>query len=44
MLASIAATATRKITVPITFTCGGAPTRAAPQTKSGNVVCEPALK
>src|SRR5688572_28768329 len=36
-LASIAATATTKITVLITFTCGGAPMRAAPQTKTGNV-------
>jgi hypothetical protein len=33
-----------KIAVPITLTCGGAPTRAAPQTKSGNVVSAPALK
>ena len=30
--------------MPITFTCGGAPTRAAPQTNSGNVVLDPALK
>ena len=37
-------TATPKITVPITFTCGGAPKRAAPQTNKGNVVRGPALK
>ena len=42
--ATIATTATAKIAVPITFTCGGAPTRAAPQTKSGNVVLGPAMK
>ena len=28
----------------MTFTCGGAPMRAAPQTNSGNVVSEPELK
>src|SRR5436309_2411555 len=44
MFATIATTATVKIAVPITFTCGGAPTRAAPQTKSGNVTSAPALK
>jgi len=43
-LASIAASATMKMAVPITFTCGGAPTRAAPQTKSGNVIFGPATK
>src|SRR5262249_42961480 len=43
-LPTIATTAIVKIAVPITFTCGGAPTRAAPQTKSGNVVRGPALK
>src|SRR5262249_44471725 len=43
-LVSAAPTATTKIAVPMTLTCGGAPTRAAPQTKSGNVVSEPALK
>ena len=37
-------TATRKIALAITFTCGGTETRAAPQTKSGNVVVEPATK
>jgi hypothetical protein len=42
--ASIPITATAKIAVPITFTCGGAPTRAAPHTNSGNVICEPELK
>ena len=31
-------TATPKMAVPITFTCGGAPTRAAPQTNKGKVV------
>ena len=31
-LASIRPAAKRKIIVPITFTCGGTPTRAAPQT------------
>src|SRR5262249_10624315 len=36
-LPSMASTATAKIVVPITFTCGGAPTRAAPQTNRGNV-------
>src|SRR5689334_1916493 len=41
---SMAVTATTKIAVPITFTCGGAPIRAAPQTNSGNVVSDPALK
>ena len=30
--------------MPITLICGGVATRAAPQTKSGNVVVEPALK
>ena len=38
------ARARTKIAVPMTFTCGGAPTRAAPQTKSGNVTSLPALK
>jgi hypothetical protein len=41
---SIPITATAKIAVPMTFTCGGAPTRAAPHTKSGNVTFEPELK
>ena len=44
MLISMSVSAMRKIAVPITFTCGGAPTRAAPQTKSGNVTWLPALK
>ena len=44
MFASIAPRATTKIAVAITFTCGGAPTRAAPQTNSGNVTSEPELK
>ena len=35
---------TKKIAEPITLTCGGAATRAAPQTKSGNVTVVPALK
>src|SRR5919106_6448599 len=43
-LASIRPTATTKMIVPSTFTCGGAPTRAAPQTNIGNVTVEPALK
>jgi hypothetical protein len=38
MFASIRPSAITKIIVPITFTCGGAPTRAAPQTNSGNVI------
>src|SRR5215210_3315303 len=42
--AIIAVTANTKIAVPITLTCGGAPTRAAPQTKIGNVTFGPALK
>ena len=37
-------TATMKIALAITLTCGGTETRAAPQTKSGNVVVEPATK
>ncbi len=37
-------TATRKIALAMTFTCGGTETRAAPQTKSGNVVVGPATK
>ena len=37
-------TATAKMAVPITFTCGGAPTRAAPQTNKGKVVRDPELK
>ena len=41
---TIRVTATMKMTLPITFTCGGAPTRAAPQTKSGNVIFGPLLK
>ena len=40
----MAASATMKMALPITFTCGGAPTRAAPQTKSGNVISEPETK
>src|SRR5207249_2723349 len=43
-LPSIPSTATAKIVVPITFTCGGAPTRAAPHTNSGNVTLLPATK
>src|SRR5439155_21193809 len=43
-LTSIAVRATTKIAVPITFTCGGAPMRAAPQTKRGNVTFDPELK
>src|SRR5262249_61541710 len=35
--ATITVTATRKIVVPMTLICGGAPTRAAPQTYNGNV-------
>ena len=31
-------------TLPSTFTCGGAPMRAAPHTNSGNVIRGPALK
>src|SRR5262249_47054931 len=37
-------TAMTKIAVPMTLTCGGAPILAAPQTKSGNVTCDPELK
>src|SRR6185312_13229401 len=37
MLTSAAVSAITKMAVPITFTCGGAPILAAPQTKSGNV-------
>ena len=44
MLATMPVTAITKIAVPITLICGGVATRAAPQTKSGNVVVEPALK
>src|SRR5437588_5290714 len=33
-----------KITLPITFTCGGAPTRAEFHTNTGNVTRGPALK
>ena len=36
-MTSIAVRAMTKIAVPITFTCGGAPTRAAPQTNKGKV-------
>ncbi len=36
--------ASTKIAVARTLTCGGAPTRAAPQTNSGNVVSAPELK
>src|SRR5207244_13196164 len=43
-LPSMAATAMTKMAVPITFTCGGAPTCAAPQTNNGNVTFEPATK
>ncbi len=43
-LTSIAVRAITKMAVPITFTCGGAPILAAPQTKSGNVTLEPELK
>ena len=42
--ANMRPSATTKINVPNTFTCGGAPTRAAPQTKSGNVIVAPELK
>src|SRR5437870_6437372 len=42
--ATIPVTATMKITLPITFTCGGAPTRAEFHTKTGNVTRGPALK
>ena len=41
---SIRLSATPKIAVPITLTCAGAPTRAAPHTKRGNVTRVPALK
>ena len=44
MLANINTIATRKIIDPITLICGGTATRAAPHTKSGNVVSDPALK
>ena len=44
MFTAIAASATTKMALATTFTCGGTATRAAPQTKSGNVVSEPALK
>src|SRR5919106_5234419 len=44
MLASIKPTAATKMTIPITFTWGGAPMRAAPQTNMGNVTVVPALK
>ena len=40
----MALTAIKKIALPITFTCGGAPIRAAPQTNSGNVTSDPELK
>src|SRR5205823_10900015 len=43
-LPSINVTATAKIAVPITLICGGVATRAAPQTKIGNVTRLPALK
>ena len=36
--------ATRKISVPSTFTSGGMPTRLAPNTHSGKVTVRPALK
>src|SRR5207249_7196509 len=42
--AIIPVTATMKMTLPITFTCGGAPTLAEFQTKTGNVTRGPALK
>jgi hypothetical protein len=44
MFASMPAVAITKIAVPITLICGGVATRAAPQTKSGNVIVAPALK
>ena len=40
----MAPSAITKIAVPITFTCGGAPTRAEPHTNSGNVTSLPELK
>src|SRR5207302_6512146 len=43
-LPSMHVTATVKIAVPITLICGGVATRAAPQTKIGNVTRFPALK
>ena len=43
-LASMTPNASTKIAVPITLTCGGAPTRAAPQTKSGNVDLAPGVE
>src|SRR6187399_3137332 len=43
-LPAMKSTDTRKIALAMTFTCGGTETLAAPQTKSGNVVVEPATK
>src|SRR5207237_10570683 len=43
-LTSITPTATVKIAVPMTLIWGGVATRAAPQTKSGNVTVWPELK
>ena len=43
-VSSISASVTKKIIVAIMLTCGGIATRAAPQTNSGNVTVEPALK
>ncbi len=42
--ARASATPNRKISVPMTFTCGGTPTRDAPYTHSGNVSVLPLLK
>ena len=44
MLVTAIVNASTKIAVARTLTCGGAPTRAAPQTNSGNVVSAPELK
>ena len=44
MFVTATVNASTKIAVARTLTCGGAPTRAAPQTNSGNVVSAPELK
>src|SRR3954469_8884161 len=44
LVATAISTPTPKISVPMTLTCGGRPTRVAPQIHSGNVTVLPAVK
>src|SRR3954453_9306644 len=44
LVATAISTPTPKISVPITLTCGGRPTRVEPQIHSGNVTVLPAVK